>query len=328
MTDTPTNPAEGETPEAEVETPEVETEVSETQYDDNGEPIEPEAAEIEDDSEEVEHDGQKYKIPKALKSALLFQADYTRKTQEVAEERRALAAEREAFTAREAAIEAAAQDVVEAKAKAVALSQTLAEYDDVDWNGWEQRIRQLRAAGRHEDAAQDQFDLDSAWRKRDQLKQAHTTALSEAETKAKKVADDLTAAQSEERTKLLREGHAVLARDIPNWGPELGRELIGFGSKAFGFTPDEIAGITDPRMMKVLHAVFLADKASKETAAADKTRKTVQTLEQQQQVRPAATVGARSPATTPSTATPASDRLSTEAWMKQEQARLARKATR
>lgn len=43
----------------------------------------------EDDLEEVEHSGKKYRIPKELKPALMLQADYTRKTQEAAEARRA-----------------------------------------------------------------------------------------------------------------------------------------------------------------------------------------------------------------------------------------------
>ena len=47
----------------------------------------------EDDSEELEHDGQKYKLPKALKPLLMMQADYTQKTQALAEQRKAFEAE-------------------------------------------------------------------------------------------------------------------------------------------------------------------------------------------------------------------------------------------
>src|SRR6476660_325944 len=41
-----------------------------------------------DDSEEVEFGGKKYKLPKDLKPALMMEADYRRKTQELAEQRR------------------------------------------------------------------------------------------------------------------------------------------------------------------------------------------------------------------------------------------------
>ena len=50
----------------------------------------PEEMEPPPELEEVEHEGKKYQIPKPLKGALLMQADYTRKTQEVAEQRRAV----------------------------------------------------------------------------------------------------------------------------------------------------------------------------------------------------------------------------------------------
>lgn len=56
---------------------------------DEGQPAEPEV-------EEVEFEGKKYTLPKEIKPALLRQADYTRKTQEVAEIRRAAEAERQA----------------------------------------------------------------------------------------------------------------------------------------------------------------------------------------------------------------------------------------
>jgi hypothetical protein len=49
---------------------------------------------------EIEHQGQVYRIAAALRSGFLRQADYTRKTQDLATQRRALAADREAFEGR------------------------------------------------------------------------------------------------------------------------------------------------------------------------------------------------------------------------------------
>ena len=51
-----------------------------------------------DELDEHEHEGKKYKIPRVLKPALMMHADYTQKTQEVAEQRRAVEAERERLT--------------------------------------------------------------------------------------------------------------------------------------------------------------------------------------------------------------------------------------
>jgi hypothetical protein len=55
---------------------------------------EPEAEEVEatpepsDDDVEVEYDGERFRVPKKLEKAIMQERDYTRKTQEVAEERR------------------------------------------------------------------------------------------------------------------------------------------------------------------------------------------------------------------------------------------------
>src|SRR6478735_5451895 len=68
---------------------------AEPQYDEDGNVIEP------DEDEEVELDDLKLKVPKdqaqKVREAMLRQADYTRKTQEVAEERKALQAERQSM---------------------------------------------------------------------------------------------------------------------------------------------------------------------------------------------------------------------------------------
>lgn len=55
-----------------------------------------EAGDDGDELEEVEFGGRTYQAPKGLKPALMMQADYTRKTQELAEARRMLQADREA----------------------------------------------------------------------------------------------------------------------------------------------------------------------------------------------------------------------------------------
>ena len=43
-----------------------------------------------EDDEEVEYEGKTYKVPKELKGALMKNADYTQKTQEVAEQRKSV----------------------------------------------------------------------------------------------------------------------------------------------------------------------------------------------------------------------------------------------
>jgi hypothetical protein len=89
----------------------------------------PEAA-GEDDSEEVEFEGKAYKVPKELKPALLRQADYTTKTQEVATLRKQ-AEDRIQFS------EAQQQLFASLRTEALefeTLKARKAEYDKLDWS--------------------------------------------------------------------------------------------------------------------------------------------------------------------------------------------------
>jgi hypothetical protein len=61
----------------------------------------------------------------------------------------------------------------------------------------------------------------------------------------------------QELAKRIEEGHAVLKRDIPNWGPELAKQINDFAVKEFGFQPQELAQVIDPRVVKVLHAAMV-----------------------------------------------------------------------
>ena len=98
--------------------------------------IEPEAPQAEpgeafDDSptdldalEEVEISGRRHLIPKVLKGGFLIHADYTRKTQALAEERAAMAAEREAMA--EIASRPADPEIF-------AADETVRQFEAIDW---------------------------------------------------------------------------------------------------------------------------------------------------------------------------------------------------
>ena len=87
------------------------------------------AASSEDDSEEVEFEGKSYKVPKELKPALLRTDDYTRKTQEVAAQRKAIEDRAQFLQAREQVMAAAAQDMADLRAAEVELEK----FRNADW---------------------------------------------------------------------------------------------------------------------------------------------------------------------------------------------------
>lgn len=78
---------------------------------------------------EVVYDGKSYQLQSELKDALLRQADYTRKTQEVAQTRKALEAARAEHHQHVANTRAHMQDA----ARIVALNDQLAQFAQVDW---------------------------------------------------------------------------------------------------------------------------------------------------------------------------------------------------
>lgn len=263
------------------ETPEVEdldveeTEALSTELDDTDTPDED--LEPEDDSEEIEHEGQKHRIPKALKDAFLMQADYTRKTQAVAQERQALEAERNQFRQ-------LSQAEINAQATMIAIDQSIAEYNQIDWDAWED---------------QDPMAANKAWRQFQQLQLRRNTAVEQ----FSQAQQQRTFQEQQEAAKRMEEGTRELAEKIPGWNQEKAAALLDFGQKTYGFTRQELDGIVDPRYVVALHDAMQA-RTSKQTAAT--TRK----IEQQQAVKPAAKVKGATP-----TFKGLDDRMSADAWL-------------
>lgn len=86
------------------------------------------------EDEEVEVDGKKHKVPKAIAEIVAkrdsFQADYTKKTQEVAEKKRAVEDKEQFLEARTQFLTVAGQELSELQA----LQKQFAQFQQVDWN--------------------------------------------------------------------------------------------------------------------------------------------------------------------------------------------------
>ncbi|NEX93994.1 hypothetical protein [Caulobacter sp. 17J65-9] len=275
-TETPTNPVE----DADAYLPGVETEADGA--DDGAETLEELEAEI-------EHEGQVYRVPEALKGAFLRHADYTRKTQEVAEQRRLLETERRASEARAEHERAHAADY----GRLAALDAAVADYEDYDWDLW---FRQ--------NPEQAQVD----WARFQQAQGLRAEVGAQLHARQRLTALE---AQRDHATRL-EQGHAELARDIEDWSPALARELAVFGH-SLGFSPDELNAVTDPRAVKVLHAAWRGAKALRQETAGRE-------LERAQAFRPVRQVGGSASAPRD----PA--RMSTAEWMRWRSEQTRRKA--
>ena len=245
-----------------------------------------------DDTEEVEYEGQKYAIPKALKPALMMNADYTRKTQEVAEQRRALEAQQQQLTQQAQSQQEYLQDA----AKVVALDDQIKQFEQVDWNALNQ---------------QDPVKAQQLWMTYSQLKDNRADVLGQLQQKEQQRALD-----SQQRlAKQIEESNAVLARDIKGWSPELAGKLRDFAVEKLGFSAQELGQVTDARIVKLLHRAYVGDQlVAKQMGAATQTAVP--------QVKPVPTVGSNAPAGKDP------GRMSTDEWMKHRNEQLRKQRTR
>lgn len=284
--DDETNPEVQDAPEVEAEV--EETEAVEVELDENGEPVEaePEAPE-EDETTEIVKDGKAYKVPAALKDEILMQADYTRKTQELADMRKQV----------EATLQQV-QQVTQAETQAAiaigTIDAQIADFNTIDWDAWEET---------------DPIAAQRAWRKFSDLKDSRGTAVNE----YMQAQQQRTLAQQQETARLIEQGQRELASKIPAWGPEKAQALQTHANKAYGFTPAELNGITDPRMIEVLHDAYQFRQASQK-------QQVVKKVEAQQAFKPAAKVAVgKAPVSA------LSDKASAEDWIKARNAQLAKR---
>ena len=207
-----TGPAEQEEQAAEAEPQEAEA-GGETQT-----PQQPEEV-------EVEIEGEKYLVPKKISDRFIQHADYTRKTQDLAEMRRVAAAEREAAT-----IEASFHKAVSQETQQIALLDAqIAQYSNVNWGQMETQ------------------DLLRARAQLDQMKETRAS-LSE-QVKAKRGEFDQKIQQA--TNEALQAGQKYVEQRIKGWDQSTKRAMMEYGLSE-GYTSEELTKVIDPRIVVTL----------------------------------------------------------------------------
>jgi hypothetical protein len=241
-------------------------------------------AEAEPETFELELDGEVHSVPAALRGAFLRQADYTRKTQELAEHRRALEGERQALAAEAGARAGASQDRV----RLAALDHQIEQFQGIDWQAY---------------AAEDPQAAQALWGRFQSLAEARQSlayAVGHAEQR-----DQLQAAR--EAAEAMAATGAQLREEIEGWSPEVAAKLVEY-AQAFGVTLEELAQMADSRLWKLLHKAWRADQVGQGEAEA-----------QARAIRPAVTVGGGGAA-----AGGVRDELGTKEWMRRRNDQMAR----
>lgn len=210
-----------------VEDEELSAEAQETEEPADEQPEE--SSEPDDDLVDAEYEGKAYKVPKELKEALLRQADYTRKTQEVAEVKKAVEQRAQLVQAQEAAISQNFEKAAELKQ----LQAQLSQFDQVDWQ-----------ALSDSDPVQAQKLLIA----RQQLERSLGAKAQEFQ-QAQAQYQQLTAMQ---RQQLLQEQSVAVKERLPDFSPKVA-ERIREAVKGYGYSDEELSNVTDARLVHVLH---------------------------------------------------------------------------
>ncbi|GKS86484.1 hypothetical protein AVMA1855_20050 [Acidovorax sp. SUPP1855] len=228
---------------AEVETstaPEAEFESSgnESELENGGEQSPPES-----DEEEVDYNGEKYRLPKKLKDALLRQSDYTKKTQEVAELRRQTEEQQSRLQQEQRQVQETVQRQqanIQAYAHVAAIDQRLQQYQQVNW--------QALNAENPQEAQRLWFDFQQAKDARSQL----VNQISQHE-------QQLTLQQQQAMRSRLEQSKAALSREIKDWTPEKASQIASY-AKSMGFSDNDLATITDHRAVVLIHKAMQYDQ--------------------------------------------------------------------
>lgn len=220
------------------------------------EPDEPEE-EPEEELDETEYEGKKYKVPKEIKDALLRQADYTRKTQELAEIRKAAELERQSIVSAKEADEAAD----ELKADLRTVDKALKSFENVDW-----------AKFASDNPAQAQAYM-LQYQQLQMQRQQLAAGLEQHANTAK-------AHREQARSAALAQAKADLLQAMPDFNHELAAKITESTVSAYGYTPEELALIDDPRQIRILRDAMMwrESQAKLKTATKPATAQPVKTV--------------------------------------------------
>jgi hypothetical protein len=197
-------------------------------------------AEIEAESNEVINiDGEEYEVPVPLKDAFMRQQDYTRKTQELSAQRKALD-EQIQLTQQQAQFQQQFQEQI---GQLSAIDAQLKQYESINWQSLQNDDPVQFVALR--DQYRDLKDARNYYSNDLNQKQQQQAILSQ-----------------QHYAKLKEQGVAELRNSIKGWSDETARNVKSFGMETYGFADNELASIIDPRMVKVLHDAYLYRKGA------------------------------------------------------------------
>jgi hypothetical protein len=191
---------------------------------------------------EIEYEGQVYELPRPLKDALLRQADYTRKTMELADQRRALAADRAGIEQ----AQAMTLDEFHAASRLDEIAEQLAGLAGQDWSGVHLD---------HPDLAE--------------LRSVVGQLVQEQEMLHERLAEHhhyRSAREQQEMARTRAETDQAMVREIQDWSPARRQTLESF-AVSLGISDEQI-GHASAAEMRILNLAYLGAQQMERQRAA------------------------------------------------------------
>lgn len=210
-----------------------------------------------DDVIEVDVEGTIYKVPKSLEPHIMRNADYTQKSQALAEDRRKHSDAITNFNEMMQVQQEMMEDIVSIKA----LDKQLEQFKDIDWDRWSQ---------------QSPKETQRAWIEFQQLRDQRVALVTELDQKAAGKQQEY----AKQRSVRQQETVEALKASDPDFGwPGYSPQVMQYVTKAataIGIPPEEQRRILSPVAIKVLHG-FIKYRESLLAARKPKTVQRVST---------------------------------------------------
>lgn len=161
--------------------------------------------------------------------------DYTKKTQTLAEERKAIEEQAQAFKAQEQAHQEQVklqQALIKEIADVTALDKQIAQYNNIDWNTL---------------TDSDPVQAQKLFFQRTQLVDARNKAAQELNVKHQTIVQQ----QQSHKAELVAKAKAALLKDIPDWNDQKEAEAKEI-AKSYGFKDEEFSSVIDARTMRMI----------------------------------------------------------------------------
>jgi hypothetical protein len=195
--------------------------------------------------EDFEFDGKSYKIPTELKDGYLRQADYSRKTQEVAAKNRELQA-REQEVQRQGQL---SDEEFNAKVAIQVISRELEAFKDANW-------QELNSINPQEDPVAF-MEAQQKWQRFQHLKDI----AGQASQVLQSAAQQRTQAAEQDIANRLRATAEFAKREIKGWTPEIDNKVTQFAEETLGYDRDTLKQAYTPQVYKTLYLAWLGQQS-------------------------------------------------------------------